>query len=144
MYTWLVPHLYKINGMWNKWMKWMNEWMNECWYIIFTQYDSYNNILKFWHTLCRNTVYNDDDDDDNVSFWSTYCNFTFMWFLTASCPSVEFSEPSHIGYHWYWRVWAFYLLLILLKSCEYSDCSLMYFWEVTVLYSFVIEAIFCT
>ena len=21
MYTWLVPHLYKINGMWNKWMK---------------------------------------------------------------------------------------------------------------------------
>ena len=25
MYTWLVPHLYKINGMWNKWM---NEWMN--------------------------------------------------------------------------------------------------------------------
>ena len=23
MYTWLVPHLYKINGMWNKWM---NEW----------------------------------------------------------------------------------------------------------------------
>jgi len=25
MYTWLFPHLYKINGMWNKWM---NEWMN--------------------------------------------------------------------------------------------------------------------
>ena len=23
MYTWLVPHLYKINGMWNEWM---NEW----------------------------------------------------------------------------------------------------------------------
>ena len=42
MYTWLVPHLYKINGMWNKWM---NEWMNErCWLNL--PYIAFSNTLE--------------------------------------------------------------------------------------------------
>ena len=101
---WLVPHLYKINGMW---IKWMNEWTP-----IICPSDMHKesfSSMMCWKSHCQQHA-------EKIQFWKRKCLFSVLYYARKhscgklfliyvypaciySCNNTNYNKFIHINIH---------------------------------------------